>query len=74
MLERLGFLRRVMKYPALYQVTKTTTRMLGPDSTSRRRHTLATVQAQLLGLHFYLEARPWPTSFVFDHNEKNRHF
>jgi hypothetical protein len=69
-LERLGFLRRITKYPVVYQVTKSTTRFLGRDSSSRRRHTLATVQARLLGVHFYLEARTWPAEFVLDHDQK----
>jgi|SRR5581483_10696619 len=69
-LQRLGFLRRVTKYPIVYQVTKSATRLLGPDSSSRRRHTQATVEARLLGVHFYLEARAWPGYFVFDHEEK----
>ena len=60
MLERLGFLRRVTKYPVVYQVTKSTTRLLARDSSHRRRHTLATVQARLLAMHFYFEARAWP--------------
>ncbi len=29
-----------------------------------------TVQARLLGVHFYLEARTWPATFFFDHEEK----
>jgi hypothetical protein len=70
MLERLRFLRRVTKYPVVYQATKSTTRLLGPDSSSRRRHGLATVQARLLAVHFYLEARTWPATFIFDHDEK----
>jgi hypothetical protein len=70
MLERLGFLRRVTKYPVVYQVTKSATRLHGPDSSTRRRHMLATVQARLLGVHFYLEARGWPATFMFDHEEK----
>jgi hypothetical protein len=70
MLERLGFLRRVSKYPVVYQVTKATTRLLGQDSSTRRRHTLETVQARLLGVHFYLEARAWPTEFFFKHEKK----
>lgn len=70
MLHRLGFLRRVTKYPIVYQVTKSATRLLGPDSSSRRRHTQTTVEARLLGVHFYLEARAWPAYFVFDHEEK----
>ena len=69
-LQRLGFLRRVTKYPIVYQVTKSATRLLGPDSSSRRRHTQTTVEARLLGVHFYLEARAWPAYFVFDHEEK----
>jgi hypothetical protein len=69
-LHRLGFLRRVTKYPVVYQVTKSATRLHGPDSSSRRRHALATVEARLLGVHFYLEARSWPAYFVFDHEEK----
>lgn len=69
-LQRLGFLRRVTKYPVVYQVTKSATRLLGPDSSSRRRHTQATVEARLLGVHFYLEARAWPAYFALDHEEK----
>lgn len=69
-LERLGFLRRVSKYPAVYQITKSATRLQGPDSSTRRRHALSTVEARLLGVHFYLEARAWPAYFVFDHEEK----
>ena len=34
MLERLGFLRRITKYPVVYQVTKSTTRLLKRDSSS----------------------------------------
>ena len=69
-LERLGFLRRITKYPVVYQVTKSTTRLLNRDSSSRRRHTLPTVQSRLLGVHFYLEARTWPAEFVLDHDRK----
>jgi hypothetical protein len=60
----------VTKYPVVYQVTKSATRLLGPDSSSRRRHARATVQARLLAVHFYLEARTWPATFIFDHEEK----
>jgi hypothetical protein len=70
MLERLRFLRRVSKYPVVYQVTKATTRLLGRDSSIRRRHTLATVQARLLGVHFYLEANNWSAIFALDHEER----
>jgi hypothetical protein len=69
-LERLGFLRRVTKYPVVYQVTKSATRLHGPDSSTRRRHMPPTLQARLLGVHFYLEARTWPATFFFDHEEK----
>jgi hypothetical protein len=69
-LERLGFLRKVAAYPVVYQVTTSTTRLLGRDSGSRRRHTLATVQARLLGVDFYLEARGWPSEFILDHEQK----
>lgn len=69
-LERLGFLRRITKYPVVYQVTKSTTRLLGKDSSSRRRHELATIQSRLLAVHFYLEARAWPAEFVLDHDQK----
>jgi len=70
MLERLGFLRRITKYPVVYQVTKSTTRLLTQDSSSRRRHTLPTVQARLLAVHFYLEAQGWPAEFVLEHEKK----
>lgn len=70
MLQRLGFLRRVTKYPVVYQVTKSATRLHGPDSSTRRRHVPPTVQARLLGVHFYLEALTWPATFFFDHEEK----
>ena len=69
-LERLGFLRRITKYPVVYQITKSTTRLLKRDASSRRQHTLSTVQARLLAVHFYLEARAWPSEFVLDHEQK----
>jgi len=69
-LERLGFLRRVSLYPAVYQITKSVTRLLGRDSSSRRRHTLATVRARLLAITFYVEAREWPAEVVLDHGKK----
>ncbi len=37
-LENAGFLRRVISYPLLYQVTKSVTRMLGTDLMARRIH------------------------------------
>lgn len=70
LLARLGFVRRITKYPILYQITKSTTRLHGHDSSSRRRHTHTTVQSRLLGVHFYLEARAWPAEFVLDHKKK----
>lgn len=70
MLERLGFLRRVTKYPVVYQVTKSATRLHGPDSSTRRQHMPPTVQSRLLGMHCYLEALTWPATFFFDHEEK----
>lgn len=73
-LERLGFLRRITKYPVVYQVTKSTTRLLGRDSSSRRRHRPEMVQSRLLGVHFYLEARGWPAEFVLDHEKKVSYF
>jgi hypothetical protein len=69
-LERIGFLRKVAAYPVVYQVTTSTARLLGRDSGTRRRHTLATVQSRLLGVDFYLEARGWPSEFILDHEQK----
>jgi DNA-binding Lrp family transcriptional regulator len=69
-LERLGFLRRVTIYPVVYQITKSVTRLLGRDSSSRRRHTLATVRARVLAMTLYLEAREWPAEFEFDDERK----
>jgi hypothetical protein len=68
--DRAGFLRKVAAYPVVYQVTKSTTRLLDRDSGARRRHTLATVQARLLAVNFYLEARRWPAEFMLDHEQK----
>lgn len=45
-LERAGFLRRLVAYPVVYQVTKSaTTRLLDSDSRARRCHSLETVQS-----------------------------
>jgi len=68
--ERSGFLRKVAAYPVVYQVTKSTTRLLDRDSSARRAHNLATVEARLLAVNFYLEARRWPAEFIFDHEQK----
>jgi hypothetical protein len=69
-LETLGFLSRVTTYPAVYQVTKSVTRLLGADLSARRRHSVETVRTRLLTVNFYLEAVHWPVEFVFDHQQK----
>ena len=69
-LEAWGFLNRVTTYPAVYQVTKSVTRLLGADLSARRRHTIETVRTRLLTVNFYLEAVRWPVEFVFDHQQK----
>ena len=69
-LESWGFIKRVPAYPAIYQVTKSVTRLLGADLSARRQHTLETVQTRLLTISFYLEAIRWPVEFVFDHQQK----
>jgi hypothetical protein len=69
-LERAGFLRKVAGYPVVYQVTKSTTRLLAMDLNARRPHPIVTVRNRLLGVSFYLEARGWPAEFVFDHEQK----
>src|SRR5205823_5250691 len=51
MLQRLGFLRRVTKYPIVYQVTKSATRLHGPDSSSRRRTTPTRHSAKATAIH-----------------------
>ena len=69
-LEAAGFLRRVAVYPLVFQITKSTTRLLGSNSRARRRHSIETIHTRLLGVSFYLEAHRWPAFFVFDHAEK----
>lgn len=69
-LEKAGFLRRVAAYPLVYQITKSTTRMLGSNSRARRRHAIETIHARLLGVDFYLEASRWPAEFIIEHREK----
>lgn len=69
-LERARFLRRLTKYPVIYQVTKSAVRLIARDSSARRSHVTATIQARLLAVSFYLEATEWPAQFVFDHEEK----
>lgn len=69
-LEDCRFLRRVVTYPAVYQVTKSVTRMLGTDLMARRVHPVETVRWRLLAVNFYLEARTWPADFILDHGER----
>jgi hypothetical protein len=69
-LESWRFIKPIATYPAVYQVTKSVTRLLGADLSGRRQHTLETIQARLLAVNFYLEAIRWPAEFVFDHQQK----
>jgi hypothetical protein len=69
-LDRAGFLRRVADYPVVYQITGSTTRLLGVDRRAGRAHDAETVVNRLLAASFYLEARRWPVEFAFDHQQK----
>jgi len=69
-LESWGFIKPVGAYPAIYQVTKSVTRLLGADLSARRQHTLETIRTRLLTVNFYLEAIRWPVEFVLDHKQK----
>jgi hypothetical protein len=69
-LESWGFIKPVGVYPAIYQVTKAVTRLLGADLSARREHTLETIRTRLLTVNFYLEAIRWPVEFVLDHKQK----
>ncbi len=69
-LESWRFIKPVSAYPAIYQVTKAVTRLLGTDLSVRREHTLETIRTRLLAVNFYLEAIRWPVEFVFDHRQK----
>ena len=69
-LECWGFIKRVAAYPAIYQVTKSVTRLIGADLAARREHANETVRTRLLTVNFYLEAIRWPVEFVFDHQQK----
>ena len=69
-LESWGFIKPVSAYPAIYQVTKSVTRLLGADLSARRQHTLETIRTRLLTVNFYLEAIRWPAKFVLDHQQK----
>ncbi len=69
-LEDWGFIKRVGVYPSIYQVTKSVTRLMGTDLSSRRQHVNETIHTRLLTVNFYLEAIRWPVEFVFDHRQK----
>lgn len=69
-LESWRFIKPVSAYPAIYQVTKSVTRLMGADLSARREHTLETIRTRLLTVNFYLEALRWPVEFVLDHEEK----
>jgi hypothetical protein len=62
-LESWGFIKRISTYPAVYQVTKSVTRLLGADLSARREHTIDAIRNQLLTANFYLEAIFWPVEF-----------
>lgn len=69
-LESWRFIKPIATYPAVYQVTKSVTRLLGADLSARRQHALETIRTRLLTVNFYLEATRWPVEFVFDHRQK----
>jgi hypothetical protein len=69
-LERAGFLRRVVQYPVVYQVTKSVVRLVGTDTSARRRHSIETVRWRLAAVSFYIEAKKWPADFIFGHEAK----
>src|SRR6516162_1498403 len=69
-LESWRFIKPIATYPAVYQVTKSVTRLMGAYLSVRRKHTLETIRTRLLTVNFYLEAIRWPTEFVFDHKQK----
>src|SRR6185312_11542557 len=69
-LESAGFIKRIATYPAVYQITKSVTRLMGADLSARREHVAETVRTRLLTVNFYLEAIRWPVEFVFDHQQK----
>jgi hypothetical protein len=69
-LEAWRFIKPVSAYPAIYQVTKSVTRLMGADLAARREHTLETIRTRLLTVNFYLEAIRWPVEFVFEHKQK----
>jgi hypothetical protein len=62
-LESWGFIKRISTYLAVYQVTKSVTRLMGADLSARREHTIDTIRTRLLTVNFYLEAIFWPVEF-----------
>ena len=54
-LESWGFIKPVSAYPAIYQVTKSVTRLLGADLSARREHMMETIRTRLLTVNFYLD-------------------
>ena len=69
-LESWRFIKPVSAYPAIYQVTKSVTRLMGADLSARREHTLEAIRTRLLTVNFYLEALRWPVELVLDHKQK----
>jgi hypothetical protein len=69
-LERAGFLRRVAEYPVVFQITKSVVRLVGTDMWARRPRAIETVRWGLAAVSFYLEARKWPATFIFERGEK----
>ncbi len=69
-LESWAFIKPISAYPAIYQVTKSVTRLMGADLSARREHTLETIRTRLLTVNFYVEAIRWPVEFVFEHKQK----
>jgi hypothetical protein len=69
-LEQAGFLRRVVEYPVVYQITKSVTRLVGTDMSARRTHAIQTVRCRLAAMSFYMDAAKWPADFIFGHEDK----
>jgi hypothetical protein len=64
------FLKQVTRYPVIYQVTGSATRLVGSDLMARRERTPLTIRCKLLGVNFYLEAKVWPAEFILEHAKK----
>ena len=69
-LKQSGFLKQIVHYPVIYQVTGSATRLVGSDLMARRQRTPLTIRCKLLGVNFYLEAKAWPADFILDHAKK----